>query len=463
MLLRHNHYAIPARVEKDAQVPAIPSTQSDTESGQPLFAGVLRLGGATLIGQAVALAAWPFLTRLYAPADIGVFVVYLALVNLIGTCACLRYELAIVLPRTLRGAASLVHVALVASLVITAGTALLVLVAGDQIATLLGLGTVSSVLWIVPGVVAARGIYQALNYWASRRRHTGVIALARIGQQTVAASVQIGAAFTALGGGIALALGHLAGITAACLAFLVAEGGALVRTYRAQAGRNVRRASAMAVRHRKFPRYDVPAALLNVAALELPVIFIAMFYSEALTGQFGLAVRVTGWPAAMATAALAQLYYPRANEEYLASGNAKTVTLESLRGLIRAGVPLYAGVVVLAPWLFAPVFGDEWRLAGVMASLLAPLYVTMFLVAPISQLFFVRGRQRAFLAYQAVYFAAAFAGLAVGALANDILIGVGLFSALATLRQLAMLVDMCRHEGIGFADLWRPKRAESPS
>ena len=113
-------------------MPAIPSTQSDTETGQPLFAAVLRLGGATLIGQAVALAAWPFLTRLYAPADIGVFVVYLALANLIGTCACLRYELAMVLPRTLRGAASLVHVALVASLVITAGTALLVLVAGGR-------------------------------------------------------------------------------------------------------------------------------------------------------------------------------------------------------------------------------------------------------------------------------------------------------------------------------------------
>lgn len=444
-------------------MPTLSSINPDPAAGHSLLSGVLRLGGATLVGQAIALAAWPLLTRLYSPDDIGIFVVYLALANLFGTCACLRYELAIVLPRTLRGAASLVQVAFAASLAIAGILALLVLIAGDQIAAGLGLGSSSSVLWVVPGVVAARGIYQALNYWASRRRHTGVIALARIGQQTIAAGVQIGAAFTALGGGIALALGHLAGITVAGLAFLVAEGGALVRTHRAQAGRNLRRATAMAVRHRRFPRYDVPAALLNVAALELPVIFIAVFYSEALTGQFGLAVRVTGWPAAMATAALAQLYYPRANEEFLASGNARSITLESLRGLIRAGVPLYAGVLVLAPWLFAPVFGDEWRLAGLMASLLAPLYVTMILVAPISQLFFVRGRQRAFLAYQAMYFAAAFAGLAIGALADDILIGVGLFSALATLRQLAMLTDMCRHEGIGLADLWRSKRPETPS
>lgn len=263
-------------------------------TSQSLFAGVLRLGGATLIGQAVALAAWPFLTRLYAPADIGVFVIYLALANIIGACACLRYELAIVLPRTLRGAASLVQVAFVASLAIAGILALLVLAAGDQIAASLGLGSSSSVLWVVPVVVGARGIYQALNYWASRRRHTGVIAFARIGQQTIAVCVQIGAAFTVLTGGIALALGHLAGIAAAGLVFLAVEGGALVRTYRVQAGRNFRRASAMAVRHQRFPRYDVPAALLNVAALELPVIFIGVFYSEALTGQFGLAVRVTG-------------------------------------------------------------------------------------------------------------------------------------------------------------------------
>jgi hypothetical protein len=62
MPLRHNHFAIPARVEKDPQVPAIPSTVPDTKISQSLFAGVLRLGGATLVGQAVALAAWPFLS-----------------------------------------------------------------------------------------------------------------------------------------------------------------------------------------------------------------------------------------------------------------------------------------------------------------------------------------------------------------------------------------------------------------
>ena len=244
---------------------------------------------------------------------------------------------------------------------------------------------------------------------------------------------------------------------------MVAEGGTLVGAFRSQAGRNVRRAAAMAARHQKFPRYDVPAALLNVAALELPVILIGIFYGEAATGQFGLAVRVTGWPAAMATAALAQLYYPRANEEFVASGNARTITVESLRGLIRTGVPLYAGVVVLAPWVFPPLFGDAWRLAGIMASLLAPLYVTMFLVAPISQLYFVRGRQRAFLAYQAMYFASALIGLAVGAIVDDILVGVALFSVLATLRQLVMLRDMCRREGVGFADLWRVDRQKAAS
>ncbi len=429
-------------------------------TSQPLFSGVMRLGGATLVGQIVALAAWPVLTRLYTPADVGVFVVYLALANLIGTCACLRYELAIVLPRTLRGAASLVQVAWAASFAIAVILVVLVLVAGEQIALWLGVENLGAALWVLPAAVAARGMYQALNYWASRRHHTGVIATARIGQQTVAAAVQIAASFSALAGGVALAVGHLAGIAVAGLTFLIVEGGALVRQFRLQAGRTVGRASAMATRHKKFPYYDVPAALLNVAALELPVIVIGVFYSEALTGQFGLAVRATGWPAAMATAALAQIYYPRANQEFMASGNAKSVTVDSLRGLIRAGVPLYAGVLVLSPWLFAPVFGDQWRLAGLMASLLAPLYLTMFLVAPISQLFFVRGRQRAFLVYQAAYFSAALVGLAAGALLENVLIGVGLFSALATLRQLAMLIDLCRRESIGWGELLRLSKPE---
>ena len=415
----------------------------------------LRLGGATLAGHAVALAAWPVLTRLYAPSDVGVFVVYLALANILGVCACLRYELAIVLPRTARGAASVAYVALAATLAVALITVLLVAFAGTEISIAVGIGGAAAVLWVVPATVAGRGLFQTLNYWASRRRRTGVIAFARVGQQTVAAAAQIGAVYTALGGGLALALGHLAGILAASVWFLLAEGGALIATLRAQSGRNRRRAAAMAVRHRRFPRYDVPAALLNVAALELPVLLIGVLYDDAATGQFGLAVRVTGWPAALATAALAQIYYPRANSEYLAAGTAKTTTLQSLRGLLIVGVPLYIVVFAASPWAFSPVFGEAWRPAGVMATLLAPLYVTMFLVAPISQLYFVRGRQRAFLAYQTMYFAAALIGLLAGAVAGDILLGVGLFSALATGRQVLMLRDLCRREKIGIGDLWR--------
>jgi len=62
-------------------------------------------------------------------------------------------------------------------------------------------------------------------------------------------------------------------------------------------------------------------------------------------------------------------------------------------------------LMLFAPQLFAIVFGDDWREAGVYALILSPWMALNFITSPLSQLPLVVGQQgRAFLyglAYQA--------------------------------------------------------------
>src|SRR5688500_7777563 len=71
--------------------------QANTASPDYL-ANVLSLTSATVIGQAVPMLATPLLSRLYSPADVGLYSTFSALLAVVIVVSSARYELAIALP-----------------------------------------------------------------------------------------------------------------------------------------------------------------------------------------------------------------------------------------------------------------------------------------------------------------------------------------------------------------------------
>ncbi len=209
-----------------------------------------------------------------------------------------------------------------------------------------------------------------------------------------------------------------------------------------------RRLFGLARRYKTFPLFDLPASLLNTATYELPVLLLGLFFLESVVGEFGLAMRVVALPSVFISASLAQVFYQRANEAYSKHGHARDVVAPSLRTLLYVALPCYLLLGLFAPELFGLVFGEAWREAGVFAAALSPLCFFMFLVAPVSQLFLIYGKQNILLRFQLVYFIASAVSFATAGLSGSPLLGVILFSALGSLRFAAMLVYICRLEGI---------------
>ena len=52
-----------------------------------------------------------------------------------------------------------------------------------------------------------------------------------------------------------------------------------------------------------------------------------------------------------------------------------------------------AAVAIPAPWLFALVFGEAWREAGVQLQILAIMYFAQFVIFPVGQTLAMFGRQ----------------------------------------------------------------------
>jgi O-antigen/teichoic acid export membrane protein len=88
----------------------MPSSASSRSSS--FATDVLKLVTGTTLAQVITVLASPVITRLYGPEAFGFLAVFTSITSIIGVVACMRYELAIMLPKTDEEAANLLGLSL---------------------------------------------------------------------------------------------------------------------------------------------------------------------------------------------------------------------------------------------------------------------------------------------------------------------------------------------------------------
>jgi O-antigen/teichoic acid export membrane protein len=364
-------------------------------AGNEFVRSTAALTGGTAVAQILTVAALPFLTRLYSPHDFSLLAVYLSLLGMVSVIACLRLEIAIPLPEKDEDAAQL--------LALSRGSALLVAtVVGvpswlwrHQLATLAGAPDLAPYLWLLPLGTWLAGSYAALQYWASRKKRFTAVARTRMVQAGtgIGAQVALGAAGTAPFG---LLFGHMLYGGAGALG-LARQAWRQDRTaIRAVDWRHMR---ARFWEYRRFPQYSTFEAAANSAAIQLPVILIAALAAGPEAGFVLLASRAMGAPMQLVGSAVSQVYLSSAPEE-MRAGRLRSFTLGTLGGLAKLGIAPLLVAGVIAPPVFALVFGEEWRRAGELVQWMTPWFILQFLASPVSMVLHVTGRQRTAAALQ---------------------------------------------------------------
>lgn len=348
------------------------------------------LAGGTVLGQGLMLLASPLLTRLYTPSGFGSLAAYTSIFSILVVLASLRYELAIPLPEDDETASNL----LALSLIIVSSTSFLVGLAvwllRDHIARWTNAPALESYLWLLPLSFLGIGVYQALGYWAVRKRAFSRIAQTRLSQSIGMVLTQVGLGLLGLDP-MGLLLGDVAGR-------LGGSGTLATLTWRRDrellkrvSMPGLRRAAS---RYRRFPLLSSGSGLLNSAGLQLPVLLFAAFYSPQVAGWFALGQRAIGTPMAMVGQAVAQVYLGEASR--LAQENPQALHglfLRTARKLLLVGGIPIAIFALSGPWLFTFVFGESWYEAGTYVQLLTVMFVMQFVIVPLSPTLNVLERQ----------------------------------------------------------------------
>ena len=98
---------------------------------------VLKLVTGTTFAQVITILASPLLTRLYGPEAFGFLALFTSITSIIGVIACMRYEMAIMLPKTDEEAANLLGLCLPSVAVISGLTVPALYFGGDALLSIL--------------------------------------------------------------------------------------------------------------------------------------------------------------------------------------------------------------------------------------------------------------------------------------------------------------------------------------
>lgn len=326
---------------------------------------VLTLLAGGVLAQALPLLLGPWLTRLYTPAEFGLYHLFAAVAANSAVVACARYEFALPMAADEAEACALRALCwrlLVASMALAG-------VAGVAWAAWAGQAWP---LWL-PAAVGALGLVSLATLNATRAQRFGALAVARVLQHGGGALAQLGAGLLQLG-----VTGLIVAPMAAALAAVAALGWpGPARAARAQW-------QAVARVHRSFPLLNTPHAFLGALQDTLAVALVAASLGPASAGAWGLALRYLKAPATLVGGAVSQVLYPRLAP---AGGQAAGCTATG-RALVRRTMLLLAALAAplvgllwwLGPPLFSWAFGPAWADAGVLAQALA-VYIGLHFVA----------------------------------------------------------------------------------
>ena len=346
------------------------------------------LVGGTAFSQLIALLALPFVTRLYTPEDFTILATYASILGIITSIACLRFEIAIPIPKEQEDAIHLFVLSLVSVVFITLLTWLTISIGKDWINELTNQRLVGY-LWLLPIGIFFIGLYNALQYWMTREKAFPIVAKTRMTQSISGATTQLGLGYAGISP-LGLLLGQLvssgAGIFGLLRYFLKEYKELLCNI-------NVKDIKRTFKRYDRFPKYSTWEALTNSAGIQLPILIIATLAVGAEAGFLMLAMRLLSAPMGLIGGSVAQVYLAEAPEKHH-KNELKEFTSKTTITLAKLGIIPLLLVGIISPFIIPFIFGEEWGRTGILISWMTPWFFMQFITSPISMSLHITNNQR---------------------------------------------------------------------
>jgi O-antigen/teichoic acid export membrane protein len=409
-----------------------------------LLKNVALLGGAKGISQGLALLASPLLTRLFSPEDFGTFAVFGVLLGFVGSFGCMKYEHALPLARDEAEAANIFVLCSTILGLYFLACCIVVLTLHDDLAGWLEAPALQPYLWLLPLGVLGVGAALIGQFWAVRAKAFRRVAATGLATSILTLASQVGSGLQRFGPG-GLIAGRIGGVAlGGIMLYLPALSGAK-QFLRCVSPRSL---SEVAKKHRLFPMVFTFSSGINAFSRQMPILILSIFFGPAVTGLYALTQRVVSVPMILIGEEVRRVYYPY-GAELERSEDLRDLTKAVFIGMVQIALP---GVIILglvAPELFALVFGERWADSGLYAQWLCPWLFMVFVCSPLTRLPLILERQKSELVFQIILLFARGAALIMGGVAQDVVLAIAVFAGAGFVCWFGFMVWSMTLVGVG--------------
>ena len=372
---------------------------------------------ANVIAQAVGLAIYPILTRLYSPEDFGTLNMFLTIGGIATLFATAEYQNSIMLPKSEKSGVACFHVGFIITLIVSLIFVLSIPFA-SHISALLNAPQLTASYWMLPIYIFVLSVWTLLNYWHTRNERFTSVSAYQITQCTTGAGLKWGLA-RFLGNGL------IVGSVLAPVIALVANIAATFRTaIRPLLIFDRTECRLMAREYANFPKFSLPRSIVNYISSNLPILLLTPFFSLTEIGFYGMALTLAFTPINLIIRSVFQVFFQDTTQRVQHG--------ESIRGFFRkltvrtilTIAPSFAILYFVLPQLTAWLLGDGWHTSGTYIRAMLPWIFMTTLVGPICYLSDIFKKQKAGFLFELLTFVLRIIGLTVGICCGDFLVAV---------------------------------------
>jgi O-antigen/teichoic acid export membrane protein len=384
---------------------------------------VLTLMTGSTIAQAIPIVISPILTRIYTPEDFGVFGLFVAIVGFFSVVSSARYEQALLVPKDDEDAINILSLGLVINIAVSLIAFLIVFIFHKEISNLFNNKEIDTWLWFAPLTIFFMGLFNLLTYWNNRKKHYLNITKATIIKSVILAISQI-----IIGSIKSGAFGLIAGQILSSVFSNMRLAKALLNNKKLLKSISKSEMILQAKKYIDFPKYQAPHAMLNNLSSNFPTFVFSSIFNIGVVGFYSLATRIVFAPLGILSSASAKAYSQKVSELYNNGEDSYGFTIRFLRSLSKKIILPLAVIVLFAPTIFAFVFGESWKEAGVYTQILFPWIFLNLLVSTISFIPSLVGMQKKAFVISIVQLFLIAIALFMGGYYNSIYLALFLFS-----------------------------------
>ena len=328
------------------------------------FYNVIKISASTILSAITIAIALPIITLIFSADELGKYQLLISVITLFGVVSCFKYEMAIVLPKEDSVAGKVYNLCLYALLVFCTVLAFVLYSTSGLPLKWINAENLIVSYWLIPTGVLFFGFFEIIKYGLLRKKLFNEFSKVRLYQVL----------FTQL---LMITFGYLSPtLLSLFFAFVfgqIISSALFIKKSIISIKKNQNiKILEIAQRFKKFPTFNTPMVFSNTLSNELPVFFLATYFSSEQLGYYMLANRLIIIPMNLIGTAINKVYFQKASEYF---NNDKKLILplyiNTTKKLIAFGLIPLTVLLLLSPTIVSFVFGNEWADAGIMMQILS--------------------------------------------------------------------------------------------